>query len=69
MVWSLAAAPTLHGQSAGSNDTDSGRAFFFPALPGNVVGSPAFARITNTRFATGESGSSHQIQLAVRMMF
>lgn len=37
--------------------------------PGNVVGSPSFGRITNTRFPTGESGSSRQIQLAMRLMF
>jgi hypothetical protein len=36
--------------------------------PGNVVGSPAFGRLTNTRLATGESGSSRQIQLAARVM-
>jgi hypothetical protein len=35
--------------------------------PGNVVGSPAFGRITNTRFPTGESGSSRQIQFALRL--
>ena len=28
--------------------------------PGNVVGSPAFCRIVNTRFPAGESGSSRQ---------
>jgi hypothetical protein len=32
--------------------------------PGNVVGTPGFGRITNTRFPTGESGSSRQIQFA-----
>ena len=37
--------------------------------PGNVVGSPLFGRITNTRFPTGESGSSRQIQFAMRLMF
>jgi hypothetical protein len=37
--------------------------------PSNVVGSPAFGRITNTRFPTGESGSSRQIQFAMRLMF
>lgn len=37
--------------------------------PGNVVGTPAFGRIRNTRFATGESGSSRQIQLGVKLMF
>jgi hypothetical protein len=35
--------------------------------PGNVVGSPAFGRIVNTRFPTGESGSSRQIQLGVKL--
>lgn len=29
--------------------------------PGNVVGTPNFGRITNTRFPTGESGSSRQV--------
>jgi len=37
--------------------------------PGNVVGTPAFGRITNTRFPTGESGSSRQVQLAVKLIF
>ena len=37
--------------------------------PGNVVGTPSFGRITNTRFPTGESGSSRQIQLGLRMIF
>jgi hypothetical protein len=36
--------------------------------PGNVVGSPAFGRITNTRFPTGETGSSRQIQFAIKLM-
>jgi hypothetical protein len=36
--------------------------------PGNVVGSPAFGRIINTRFPTGESGSSRQVQLGVKLM-
>jgi hypothetical protein len=36
--------------------------------PGNVAGSPSFGRITNTRFPTGESGSSRQIQFAVRLI-
>ncbi len=36
--------------------------------PGNVVGSPPFGRITNTRFPTGESGSSRQIQFGLRLM-
>jgi hypothetical protein len=36
-------------------------------LPGNVVGTPAFGVITSTRFPTGESGSSRQIQFAVKL--
>ena len=36
--------------------------------PGNVVGSPFFGQITNTRFPTGESGSSRQIQFALRLI-
>ena len=37
--------------------------------PGNVVGTPAFGRITNTRFPTGESGSSRQVQFALKLIF
>ena len=37
--------------------------------PGNIVGSPTFAKITRTRLPTGEAGSSRQIQLAARMSF
>ena len=37
--------------------------------PGNVAGTPAFGQITSTRFPTGESGSSRQIQLAVKLIF
>ena len=37
--------------------------------PGNVAGSSSFGRITNTRFPTGESGSSRQIQFALRVIF
>jgi hypothetical protein len=37
--------------------------------PGNVVGTPDFGRITRTRFATGESGSSRQVQLVVKLFF
>jgi hypothetical protein len=37
--------------------------------PGNIVGSPAFGKITRTRLPTGEAGSSRQIQLAVRLSF
>src|SRR5262249_27578920 len=40
-----------------------------PALsnPGNQFGS--FSTISSTRFPTGDSGSSRQIQLAVKLMF
>jgi len=37
--------------------------------PGSVVGTPGFGRITNTRFPTGESGSSRQIQIGIKLMF
>ncbi len=37
--------------------------------PGNVVGTPTFGRITNTRFPTGESGSSRQVQFALKLIF
>jgi hypothetical protein len=37
--------------------------------PGNVVGTPSFGRITNTRFPTGESGSSRQVQFALKLIF
>ena len=37
--------------------------------PGNVVGTPAFGRITATRFPTGESGSSRQIQFGLKLLF
>ena len=37
--------------------------------PGNVVGTPGFGRITNTRFPTGESGSSRQMQLGIKLIF
>jgi hypothetical protein len=36
--------------------------------PGNVVGTPAFGRIVNTRFPTGEAGSSRQIQFAMKLI-
>ena len=36
--------------------------------PGNLVGSPAFGRITSTRFPTGESGSSRQVQFALKLI-
>jgi hypothetical protein len=35
--------------------------------PDNVVGAPTFGRITSTRFPTGESGSSRQVQLALQI--
>jgi len=39
--------------------------------PGRIatVGSTAFGVITNTRFPTGDSGSSRQIQFAVKLLF
>ena len=37
--------------------------------PGRVVGSPNFGVITNTRFPPGDSGSSRQIQLAIKVLF
>ena len=37
--------------------------------PGNIVGSPNFGVITNTRFPTGDFGSSRQLQLAAKVMF
>jgi hypothetical protein len=37
--------------------------------PGNIVGSPNFGRITSTRFPTGESGSSRQLQFAMKFLF
>jgi hypothetical protein len=37
--------------------------------PGNVAGTPGFGRITNTRFPTGESGSSRQIQVGIKLVF
>ena len=37
--------------------------------PGTVVGTPAFGQITSTRFPTGESGSSRQIQFGVKVTF
>jgi len=36
--------------------------------PGSVVGTPGLGRITNTRFPTGESGSSRQMQLGVKLI-
>jgi hypothetical protein len=37
--------------------------------PGNIIGTLAFGRISTTRFPTGESGSSRQVQFAMKMMF
>lgn len=37
--------------------------------PGRVVGTATIGRITNTRFATGDSGSSRQIQFAMKFLF
>ena len=39
--------------------------------PGRVaqVGSTTFGVISNTRFATGDSGSSRQIQFALKLIF
>jgi hypothetical protein len=37
--------------------------------PGRVVGSATFGQITNTRFPTGDSGSSRQIQFAAKFKF
>jgi hypothetical protein len=37
--------------------------------PGRIVGSPNFGVITNTRFPPGDSGSSRQVQLAVKVLF
>jgi hypothetical protein len=37
--------------------------------PGRVIGTGTFGQITNTRFATGDSGSSRQIQFAMKLIF
>ncbi len=37
--------------------------------PGNIVGSANLGVITNTRFPTGEFGSSRQLQLAAKLLF
>jgi hypothetical protein len=39
------------------------------AQPRNVVGAASFGRITSTRFPTGESGSSRQVQLGIKAVF
>ena len=37
--------------------------------PGRVVGSATFGQISKTRFPTGDSGSSRQLQFALKLMF
>jgi len=37
--------------------------------PGRVVGSATFGQIINTRFPTGDSGSSRQLQFALKLIF
>jgi hypothetical protein len=37
--------------------------------PGRIVGSPNFGVITNTRFPPGDTGSSRQTQLGVKILF
>jgi len=37
--------------------------------PGRVVASTTFGQITNTRFPTGDSGSSRQLQFALKLKF
>jgi hypothetical protein len=37
--------------------------------PGAVVGSATFGQITNTRFPTSDSGSSRQLQFALKLIF
>lgn len=37
--------------------------------PGRVAGSATFARITNTRFPTGDPGSSRQLQFAIKFTY
>ncbi len=37
--------------------------------PGNTVGTPSFGQISSTRFPTGESGSSRQIQFGLKLFF
>jgi len=39
------------------------------ALPGMVLGSPTFGLLTGTRFPPGDSGSSRQLQLAMKLLF
>jgi hypothetical protein len=49
---------TIHHRATGLGRVAFNHANF--GQPGNVVGRPTFGRITNTRFQTGESGSSRQ---------
>jgi hypothetical protein len=37
--------------------------------PGGVIGTTNFGRITSTRFPTGDSGSSRQLQFALKLIF
>ncbi len=37
--------------------------------PGRVVGSSSFGQVTNTRFPTGDSGSSRQMQFVLKLSF
>ncbi|MGH9755967.1 MAG: carboxypeptidase regulatory-like domain-containing protein [Blastocatellia bacterium] len=37
--------------------------------PGRVFGTNSFGRITNTRFPTGDFGSSRQVQFALKLLF
>jgi hypothetical protein len=37
--------------------------------PGVTVGTSTFGLLTNTRFPTGDSGSSRQMQLAMKLVF
>jgi hypothetical protein len=39
------------------------------ASPGNIVGTPSFAKITRTRLPSGEAASSRQVQLAMKVLF
>jgi hypothetical protein len=37
--------------------------------PGSVLNTATFGLITNTRFPPGDSGSSRQLQIAMKLMF
>jgi hypothetical protein len=59
-----------------TNKTIEFRAEFFDIFnhanfgqPGRVVACATFGQITKTRFATGDSGSSRQIQFALKFKF